>query len=818
MPADTQKSVRVNINVTVNEAKRALSGIAKSTEQSTKQFEKFGKAGSKAADDMVKSTDKATQSTNKFFDTTTRGVIKGIASYDLLKTGIRAVSSVWGDFQGALQAQSLETAFERMADSAGYNSDRLIKSLTDASKSTVATSDLMLSANRAMALGVGNNMEDITTLMEIARAKGQAMGLTTTQAFDNIVTGIGRASPLILDNLGITIKQAEAQDLYAKKLGKSAEELTEAEKKQALFNAVITSGKRELKEFGDIALTPAERMQQLQARFKNVREELFQKLIPVFVKVSERLLQLADYLEKNGETVEEFARTIIGLVVAIKGLSIMSKIPGMTTSISLAMKATTASTVGLTGAFKALWAVIRANPLGLLAAGASFVITKAIKLSNELKEATKSLAEFQMQQNDQITDMIINYNKLNKGQEIAADSLDFLKDGTSATSEQMDILRRVTDAYAKQQNKATETVVEATEASDEYKKMVESLNNAYDSVIAKQNEFSFKSEEDLTRFVDLLSDTKMEHEKWSKSVTQGFESFSSGIEKISSDIDSMNDKISSAWKSLDDFISGARTSAAGSFAQIVFDAERAVAELPAKIAEAQADERDTSELQKQLEEAQSVLATAQQEEYQKNEQFLDDLAFLREQANRNELEQATAVLERKIEQKRKETEETVAEIQKQIDAAEDQKNAFLNAQKAMTTAFAENIKLREKGANSEIKSLSELKETIDAVAASYRNMASAASSRGGISGARADGGPVDGGKTYLVGENGPELFTPNIGGVISPNSEVTARAGSTVININNPTVRSNSDLNDIVRVVEEALDRRDELARLGSYR
>ena len=37
-----------------------------------------------------------------------------------------------------------------------------------------------------------------------------------------------------------------------------------------------------------------------------------------------------------------------------------------------------------------------------------------------------------------------------------------------------------------------------------------------------------------------------------------------------------------------------------------------------------------------------------------------------------------------------------------------------------------------------------------------------------ISGARAKGGPTQGGKTYLVGENGPELFTDNSSGFIHP--------------------------------------------------
>jgi phage-related minor tail protein len=38
-----------------------------------------------------------------------------------------------------------------------------------------------------------------------------------------------------------------------------------------------------------------------------------------------------------------------------------------------------------------------------------------------------------------------------------------------------------------------------------------------------------------------------------------------------------------------------------------------------------------------------------------------------------------------------------------------------------------------------------------------------------VGGARAEGGPVDAGKSYLVGENGPETFVPSQGGTILPN-------------------------------------------------
>jgi hypothetical protein len=51
---------------------------------------------------------------------------------------------------------------------------------------------------------------------------------------------------------------------------------------------------------------------------------------------------------------------------------------------------------------------------------------------------------------------------------------------------------------------------------------------------------------------------------------------------------------------------------------------------------------------------------------------------------------------------------------------------------------------------------------------------------GALTGARAAGGPVSMGGSYLVGERGPEIFTPNIGGRIAS----SGGGGGTVINLN----------------------------------
>jgi len=65
---------------------------------------------------------------------------------------------------------------------------------------------------------------------------------------------------------------------------------------------------------------------------------------------------------------------------------------------------------------------------------------------------------------------------------------------------------------------------------------------------------------------------------------------------------------------------------------------------------------------------------------------------------------------------------------------------------------------------------------VNAAAGSGGLGAAVQAAAGAFGGARADGGPVLAGGAYLVGERGPEVFRPAIGGVVEPG----AAAGVTV--------------------------------------
>jgi hypothetical protein len=84
------------------------------------------------------------------------------------------------------------------------------------------------------------------------------------------------------------------------------------------------------------------------------------------------------------------------------------------------------------------------------------------------------------------------------------------------------------------------------------------------------------------------------------------------------------------------------------------------------------------------------------------------------------------------------------------------------------------------------------------------------STRGGLAGARAGGGGVHRGRPYLVGERGPEIFTPGSTGTISANRRLEAalagqgRAGVTIGSI---TINGANDPESTRRILREELRR-----------
>lgn len=188
-------------------------------------------------------------------------------------TAVVGAGSMLMDFgaQGA-GIEAVRQQFDQSAAAAGMVGPALLESMQAASRGAISEYDLMLAANKALMLGVADTATEFDALLRFAEQRGTALGMGAAAAFDDLVTGIGRGSALILDNLAITPENiATATEVYAASLGKATDELTDFEKKQALVNSVMAEA---------AAITPTDASGQvaaygsINAELSNLRDNL----------------------------------------------------------------------------------------------------------------------------------------------------------------------------------------------------------------------------------------------------------------------------------------------------------------------------------------------------------------------------------------------------------------------------------------------------------------------------------------------------------------------------------------------------------------
>lgn len=261
-----------------------LQYIIKAKDEASKGFEKVQKSAENAGLSMK-----------------TIGVAAGVAV-----AGFAAATAASVKFsEEAGKLTDVQNSFKRLAENAGKSSEYFMSQFQDMTDNTIANADLMKNSVKASMLGIP--IDKMGGLMEIARTQAVAMGEDVGYMLDSIVTGVGRASPLILDNLGITLKMGEVYDNAAKALGKTSDEMTDAERKTALLNAVTEWGAQKQEEMGGKIESTAAKAQQFKARLENLNNDGLQKLQPVFdavITIAERAL---DVFEQLGGIIGNFA-------------------------------------------------------------------------------------------------------------------------------------------------------------------------------------------------------------------------------------------------------------------------------------------------------------------------------------------------------------------------------------------------------------------------------------------------------------------------------------------------------------------------------
>lgn len=162
-----------------------------------------------------------------------------------------------GGLEMAETADGVTKAFKDM------DQPDLLENLRKATKNTVNDVQLMTAAVQAKDFRIP--LEDLGKYLQFAQLKAQQTGQSVDYMTNSIVTGLGRKSPLILDNLGI-----------------SAAEISEKTKETGDFmKAVAEIVDTQLAEAGETYISAADRAAQKTVELQNAQKALGDEILPL---------------------------------------------------------------------------------------------------------------------------------------------------------------------------------------------------------------------------------------------------------------------------------------------------------------------------------------------------------------------------------------------------------------------------------------------------------------------------------------------------------------------------------------------------------
>jgi hypothetical protein len=198
---------------------------------------------------------KALSKTNKDISSFTGG-IKSMAATLGVAFGVQQIASFGLEVAKlAGQAEAVEIAFRRLP-----NATKLMVDLKEATGNTVSELDLMKRTVQAANFDI--SLKALPRLLEFATLRAQQTGQSVDYLVDSIVTGIGRKSKLILDNLGISATQLSAEFKGAS---------LEAQNVGAVTEAVGRIAERNLKNMAGFSQNTATSIQQLSAAWDDLK-------------------------------------------------------------------------------------------------------------------------------------------------------------------------------------------------------------------------------------------------------------------------------------------------------------------------------------------------------------------------------------------------------------------------------------------------------------------------------------------------------------------------------------------------------------------
>jgi phage-related protein len=173
------------------------------------------------------------------------------------------------------------------------NADAMLSKLRAGSLGMVADTELMKQYNSAAQLVSTTFADQLPEAMGYLAKVSASTGESMDYLMESLVKGVGRLSPVILDNLKIQVDLEGAYTAYAASVGKVSDELTKEEQQTAAMNHVMELLARNTADMPEVAGGAAQGLASLSSMMANLKDGVGTALLPVLQRLLTPLMQLA---------------------------------------------------------------------------------------------------------------------------------------------------------------------------------------------------------------------------------------------------------------------------------------------------------------------------------------------------------------------------------------------------------------------------------------------------------------------------------------------------------------------------------------------
>ncbi len=200
-----------------------------------------------------------------------------------LSIGINQALEIFGKIKGATEAiynfakegQKVvltETAFKHMAQSVGADADGMASRLKAATKGLVDDTDLMRRATDLMLAGV--KPDKVEALTQAMMKLAPYAGMTLPEGMDRLSAALESGNARAIRSIIGYVDLNHELDVYAQKLGKTADQLTDTARVQASAQIILEKMRGKTKDLTDTHELGINTFQRFETAWKNMIEEM----------------------------------------------------------------------------------------------------------------------------------------------------------------------------------------------------------------------------------------------------------------------------------------------------------------------------------------------------------------------------------------------------------------------------------------------------------------------------------------------------------------------------------------------------------------